>query len=235
MKFFIIIKEKSERLPNKNFLDLGGIPLYKHLLNELSTEDVYIDTDSDTIINECKTLDKVTCYKRDIKHIELENNNEFGVSPVLLMIENFLDKYVEDDNEIIITPHVTSPYIKLKTMVDATQMLSEYDTVCACTEHKEFTYFKGEAVNFNPEVVSKTQDLESVVMGNGAFFIFTKKEFMKNKNRTSKNNYFYSIKFPESIEIDTIDDFKIAEMYELSNSSKQTIINEYGDDEWATP
>ena len=40
MKFFIIIKEKSERLPNKNFLDLGGIPLYKHLLNELSTEDV---------------------------------------------------------------------------------------------------------------------------------------------------------------------------------------------------
>jgi CMP-N-acetylneuraminic acid synthetase len=60
MKFFIIIKEKSERLPNKNFLDLGGIPLYKHLLNELSTEDVYIDTDSDTIFNECKTLDKVT-------------------------------------------------------------------------------------------------------------------------------------------------------------------------------
>ena len=48
MKFFIIIKEKSERLPNKNFLDLGGIPLYKHLLNQLSTEDVYIDTDSDT-------------------------------------------------------------------------------------------------------------------------------------------------------------------------------------------
>ena len=132
------------------------------------------------------------------------------------MIENFLDKYVYDDNEIIITPHVTSPYIKLKTMVDATKMLSEYDTVCACTEHKEFTYFKGEAVNFNPNVVSKTQDLEPVVMGNGAFFIFTKKVFMKNKNRTSENNYFYPIKFPESVEIDTLDDFRLAEIYELS-------------------
>ena len=53
-------------------------------------------------------------------------------------------------------------------------------------------------------------------MGNGAFFIFTKKEFMKNKNRTSDNNYFYPIKFPESVEIDTLDDFKLAEMYELS-------------------
>ena len=41
-------------------------------------------------------------------------------------------------------------------------------------------------------------------------------EFMKNKNRTSDNNYFYPIKFPESVEIDTLDDFKLAEMYELS-------------------
>ena len=216
MKFFIIIKGKSERLSNKNFLDLGGIPVYKHLLNELKTEDVYIDTDSDTIFNECKTLSKITCYKRDTKHIELENNIEYAVSPVLLMIENFLHKYVQDENEVIITPHVTSPYITLKTMLEATQMLSEYDTVCACTEHKEFTYFKGEAVNFNPNVVSKTQDLEPVVMGNGAFFIFTKKEFMKNKNRTSENNYFYPITFPESIEIDTLNDFRLAEMYELS-------------------
>ena len=216
MKFFIIIKEVSERLPNKNFLDLGGIPLYKHLLNELKTEDVYIDTDSDRIIKECKTLSKITCYKRDIKYIELENNNEFGVSPVLLMIENFLDKYVEDDNEIIITPHVTSPYIRLETMLDAAEMLPEYNTVCACTEHKEFTYFKGEPVNFNTKVVSKTQDLEPVGMGNGAFFIFTKIVFMKNKIRTCENIYFYPIKFPESVEIDTLDDFKLAEMYELS-------------------
>ncbi len=52
MKFFIIIKEESERLPNKNFLTLGGIPLYRHLLNGLALEDVYIDTDSDRIFNE---------------------------------------------------------------------------------------------------------------------------------------------------------------------------------------
>ena len=215
MKFFIIIKEKSERLPDKNFLELGGIPVYKHLLNELITEDVYVDTDSDFIYTELRNS-PVTCYKRDKEYIELENNIEFGVSPVLLMIENFLNKYVENDNEIIITPHVTSPYITLETMVKASEMLVEYDTVCACTEHKEFTYFKGEPVNFDSNVVSKTQDLEPVVMGNGAFFIFTKKEFMKNKNRTSENNYFYPIAFPESIEIDTLNDFRLAEMYELS-------------------
>jgi len=46
MKFFVIIKEHSERLPNKNFLDLDGLPLYKHLLYELRGKEVYLDTDS---------------------------------------------------------------------------------------------------------------------------------------------------------------------------------------------
>ena len=95
MKFFIIIKEESERLPNKNFLTLGGIPLYRHLLNGLALEDVYIDTDSDKIFNECKTLTNITCYKRDSRFVEMENNIEFGVSPVLFMIENFLNKFVD--------------------------------------------------------------------------------------------------------------------------------------------
>ena len=99
--------------------NLQYVPVYKHLLNELKTKDVYIDTDSDRIFNECNTLSKVTCYKRDTKHIKLENNIEFVVSPVLLMIENFLNKYVQDENEVIITPHVTSPYITLKTTATA--------------------------------------------------------------------------------------------------------------------
>ena len=49
MKFFVIIKEKSERLPNKNFLLLKNMPLYNHLLAELNGQEVYVDTDSQEI------------------------------------------------------------------------------------------------------------------------------------------------------------------------------------------
>ena len=35
MKIFLFIKDKSERLPNKNFLQLGGVELYKHTLLKL--------------------------------------------------------------------------------------------------------------------------------------------------------------------------------------------------------
>ena len=210
MKFFVIIKEKSERLPNKNFLLLKNIPLYQHLLAELNGQEVYVDTDSQEIY-ENLTNSNVTCYKRDQRFVELENDGNFGVSPVLLMVENFLDTYVEDDNEIIVTPHVTSPFIRLSTIKDASKKLkSGYDSVQACTEHQEFTYFHGKPVNFNHDVVQKTQDLEPVIMGNGAFFIFTKKTFKKYKNRTGENPYFYPLTFPESLEIDNKGDWELA-------------------------
>ena len=179
------------------------------MLDELGDQEVYIDTDSYILHDNLKNSD-VTCYLRDEKFVELENDGDFKVSPVLLMIENFLDKYVEDENEIIVTPHVTSPFIKLSTIQHACHFLDEFDTVQACTEHKEFTYFNGSPVNFDPEVVQKTQDLKPVVMGNGAFFIFTKKTFKENKNRTGKNPYFYPITFPESVEIDDKEDWELA-------------------------
>jgi len=212
MKFFVIIKEKSDRLPNKNFLPLNNILLYEHLLTELNGQEVYVDTDSQEILDKLSDTD-IICYKRNNKFIELENDSSFSVSPVLLMVENFLDTYVKDDNEIIVTPHVTSPFIKLSTIIDASKMLqSGYDSVQACTEHQEFTYFRGKPVNFNHDVVQKTQDLEPVIMGNGAFFIFTKKTFKKYKNRSGENPYFYPLTFPEGIEIDNKEDFELAKL-----------------------
>ena len=187
IKFFIIIKEKSERLPNKNFLELGEKPLYSYLLDELDGEEVYVDTDSDFIYTELWNS-SVTCYKRDQKFIDLETDLDYKVSPVLLMIDNFLDTFVTHDDEVIVTPHITSPFIKLSTIIDASKYLDKgYDTVQACTEHKEFTYFDGKPVNFDENVVQKTQDLKPVLMGNGAFFIFTKKTFKENNNRVGQD------------------------------------------------
>ena len=214
MKYFIIIKENSVRLPNKNFKKLGNLELWKHLILELSNQQFYIDTDSFEILEKCQQFNWVTTYQRSKEHIDLEINNSFKVSPALLMIERFLDEYVDDENEIIVTPHVTSPFIKLSTIEDASKMLSMgYDSVLACTKHYEFAYIDNKPINFDPNVIQKTQDLNPIIMGNGAFFIFTKKMFKKYKNRTGKNPYFYPLNFKESIEIDTEEDFELAKRF----------------------
>ena len=212
MKFFLIIKQDSVRVPNKNFLKLGRNSLWEIMVKKLINQSIFIDTDSNNVLQKCKKKYKnIIAYKRHVEHINLEISNSFGVSPVLLMIERFLDNYVKDENEIIITPHVTSPFISLSTILDAVSYLEgNFDSVQASIHHKEFCYFNGKPVNFDPSVVQKTQDLEPVIMGNGAFFIFTKKTFKKYNNRTGSNPYFYPLSNIEGFEIDYPEDFELA-------------------------
>ena len=58
------------------------------------------------------------------------------------MIKNFLDKYVGKINETIVTTHVTSPFIKLKTIKRAAKMLSKYDSIAAITKDYNFAWIK---------------------------------------------------------------------------------------------
>lgn len=56
MKIFTIIKEESKRIPNKNFTDLNGHPLWWHLLSELKGLDVTVNTDSPKFISNYKKV-----------------------------------------------------------------------------------------------------------------------------------------------------------------------------------
>ena len=209
MKFFVIIKNNSERIKNKNFTKIGNLELWEHLILKLKDYDVFIDTDSEKILNATKLLNWCNTYKRLDSHISFENYNPENISPVLLMIERFLNNHVIDEDEIIVTPHVTSPFIKVETILDACKHMNKYESVQAATRHKEFGYYKNMPINFSHEVVSKTQDLEPIFLGNGAFFIFTKRSFFKYKNRTAKNFYLYPLTFEESVEIDYPEDLEL--------------------------
>ena len=219
MKIFIFIKEKSERVPNKNFLQLGGVELYKHTLLKLKDFEVYVDTDSKKIYQECNTdknLSHVTCYLRKQEYIDHENNNK-EISPALLITKNFLDTYIIDENEPIILTHVTSPFLKVSTIIDAVKKLGKtYDSVCSVSEINSFVLKrkndKYEPINFNTNNVQKSQVLDPIYNLNSAFFIFTKKTFIaNNNNRLGKNPYYYKLVFPEDLDIKHIETYEIDE------------------------
>lgn len=219
MKVFTYIKNDSSRIRKKNFIDLGGLPLWKHLIYELSDLcEVFIDTDSEEIIHQCEideNLKNVYAYRRDQSFIDMENDPQNKISPALLMVENFLNKFVKDDEEIIILTHVTSPFLKKETVVDAIKKLEQgYDSVHSVTYKQDFAWLGsfGNPINFNPAVVQRTQDLEKIYFSNGAFFIFSKKTFIENRHRFGKNNFLYEISDIEGIEIDNMKDYKMAKI-----------------------
>ena len=127
MKIFTYIKKDSSRVNKKNFQLIGGLELWKHLiyeLNELGSE-IFIDTDSEKVIQDCKAdsnLSNVTAYPRKNRFVEIENDPNNHLSPANLMLENFLDTYVVDEDEVIILTHVTSPFLKKKTVLNVLEL-----------------------------------------------------------------------------------------------------------------
>ena len=214
MIFFIIIKHDSERIRKKNFKKIGKLQLWQHLILKLKGKKVFIDTDSKTILKKCKKdYPWVTVYPREKKFINLEKVK--NASPTLGMIKNFLLKYSKNDNDVIVTTHVTSPFIKLKTINNAAKKLNNHDSVAAVTKDYNFAWFENSKkklipINFNPKIITKTQNLNPIIQFNGAFFIFKKKTFMKYNNRIGKNPFYYEINYPEALEIDTYDDLYLA-------------------------
>jgi CMP-N-acetylneuraminic acid synthetase len=216
LKFFTIIKDSSERLPGKNFLDLGGAPLFLHTVSRFAEYEVFINTDSDKLSgNQHQLPETVTVFPRAKAHIDWEAESETRGSPVNAMLEDFLDNYVEDDHEPIVLFHVTSPFIKLETVKSAAKFLGEYNSVQSVQSIYDFAWLRDEneykPINFNEKIVSRTQDLPPVYLSRGAFFILTKSSFRKSKTRDARPRYFYELSPIESIEIDTPGDFELAQ------------------------
>lgn len=216
MLVFTYIKDNSSRIQKKNFSKLGNKELWRHLIDELRQNyKIFIDTDSENILNKCNSLENVLAYPRDNKFIEMENDPDNNLSPVLLMVENFLKKYVHDDEEIIILTHITSPFLKKQTIKNAIRKLEEgYEFVHSVTSKQDFAWLDNinNPLNFNPNVIQRTQDLQKIYFSNGAFFIFRKKDFIKYNNRLGKNNFLYELDNIQGIEIDTQADLELAKI-----------------------
>jgi CMP-N-acetylneuraminic acid synthetase len=218
MKIFTYIKENSSRVPAKNFQTLGGVELWKHFLYKFTNWEVYVDTDSFDVLDECRSdphLSHVTAYPRKQEFIDLEKDPQNKLSPSLLMVENFLDNYVGDGDEKIVLTHVTSPFLEEQTVMDAAAYLDKgYEVVHSVFPVQDFAW-QGEdyiPLNFNPRVVERTQDVDNIYFSKGAFFIFTKNTFKKYGNRLGKKNFYYPLSLLESLEVDTPQDLEFAKI-----------------------
>ena len=70
VKIFTIIKEDSKRVPDKNFANVNGNPLWWHLLSELEGLDVTVNTDSQKFIKQLRSS--------NLKSIKvIESNNQY--------------------------------------------------------------------------------------------------------------------------------------------------------------
>ena len=218
MKLFTIVKENSSRVKNKNFQNISSdIPLWQWTVSRLINEnyELYINTDSDKVLDKISLMDNVYGISRSEKHIEWEKNSDKIGSPVEDMLIEFCENSSISSSEVICLFHVTSPFIDLLTIEKASKYLSEgYDSVQSVKRIQDFV-FMGEnekiiPINYDSSCVQRTQDIPPVFMSLGAFFISTKAKILEERKRLPGRIFNYELDSVKSIEIDYPDDLQLA-------------------------
>ena len=217
MKIFTIVKEISRRVPDKNFIDLDGHPLWWHLLTELDGLDVTVNTDSIKFLGQLRNsnLKSVKIIERDQKHVDWENNESIDSSPVEDMLFDFCQKL--DRSEMVVLTHITSPFLKKETIFDAVKKLKnnfEAKSIHSVLQIQDFVWIKkntlASPINFKTDRVQRTQDLPQILVSKGAFFIARAGDILDQKKRLPEPLMFFPLNHIESVEIDNYEDLKFA-------------------------
>tara|TARA_X000001036_G_scaffold76679_1_gene68153 strand:- start:4669 stop:5325 length:657 start_codon:yes stop_codon:yes gene_type:complete len=202
------IKEISERVENKNLRILGGQPLFCWIIDTLLSvgqiSEIVINADGKELIKQLNSK-----YGNKIIVIEREDELKGHDVPMNKIILSSLGSCV---NEIILNTHVTNPFLKAGTIENAIKSYSlEKTSVFSVSEYQSRFYTSDlKPINHDPGVLLKTQNLDPLYEENSLIYIFSKKDFLQNRNRINKDSRPFITPKLESIDIDTEDDWLLS-------------------------
>lgn len=212
----IPVKEKSDRVDNKNFkifadnCSLLELKI-KQLLAANCFDAIYISSNSD----KAKSL----AIEYQVQYIERSDsycNNIISWSDVIHYVISSLP---EESDTVIAWCHTTSPLFSgfteaMQKFMDLIKGNSEFDSLTTVTPFSEFLLNeKSRPYNYNWGIWHDySQNLEKLYKLTGALFIALKSEMIKNRYVMSKKPYLYLTSPIEAIDIDTTYDLKLAQL-----------------------
>ena len=205
------MKGESERVPNKNMREFNGQPLCSVMLDKLDASNlicqVIVNTDSNLIKNYIESrYDKVKIVERPL---ELRGH-DVSMNKI---IDYDISQFPAD---LYLQTHSTNPLLEEETITAAIETFienkSNNDSLFSVTRFQtRFFTEKGEALNHNPEVLLKTQELPVIYEENSCIYIFTKEAFEKKKRRIGEKPILFEINQLEAVDIDVEEEFILAE------------------------
>lgn len=204
------MRHVSERVPGKNYRPFHGVPLYRHVVGALlesgRVDEVLIDTDSPAIAEDAGSLDRVRTVERpqNLRAADLPMNDVL------------LHDVTQIEADWYLQTHSTNPLLMPETIADAVDRFlaaqPEFDSLFSVTALRTRLWTAaGEAINHDPEILLRTQDLPPVYEENSCLYLFTRSGLEERRNRIGARPMLYEIDAREAVDIDDELDFRIAE------------------------
>ena len=209
------MRHNSERVPGKNYRSFAGRALYQYIIESLleckMIDEVVIDTDSPTIMEDCsETFPQVKLIERPE---ELRDGN-------IPMNDVLLHDISQVESDFYLQTHSTNPLLSSETISIAIQKFLDnypsYDSLFSVTRIATRLWdAQGKAINHNPDILLRTQDLPPIYEENSCLYIFSGDSLRKRNNRIGERPLMFEIEPEQACDIDNERDFRIAEFLYL--------------------
>ena len=206
----IPLKDHSERLPGKNLGLFCGKPLFYWVISEL----MKVPEITSIVVNTNDDESAEAVYIEFGYEVRILMRPEFlrgGDITANYLIDWTLREVGEDH---FLYTHATNPLVSSHTFRRAIKeyMMAKWGrSLIGVTEHQVRLYdSKFRPINHNPHRICKSQDLEPVYVDNSCIYLFSRQIF-KRHGRVSNNPVMFPMSRVESIDIDTYDDWELAE------------------------
>lgn len=203
---FATIKLNSQRVPHKNLQMIGDRPLCWHILDTA----LKVKGIDETIVycSDPKVCDHIPQGVRFIKRDKWLDGDGIRAK------DTYSAFIKEVDADVYIALCTTSPFTKRETIEAALNkvLFEGYDSAMSVRREQTFAWYEGKPINYDPKEVPRTQDMSPVYIETSAFFIFKKELWVNHGRRVGFNPWLQEVDNIESIDIDTMDDLRFAQI-----------------------
>ncbi len=224
MKTIAIIPARggSKRLPNKNILSLGGIPLIAHSIlyaqkNSAIIDEIYVSTNDAAI--------KKLAIVYGAKVIERPESLSGDLEPTASALKHVLESIEGAVNNVVLL-QATNPLRPQNLLNEAFEVYQKgnYDSLFTVSRnhHKLGKIEENKFQPFNYTIGQRSQDLDPLYFENGLLYI-TKATLILQEIIISNNAYPFEVNsIFANVDIDTQNDLEYAE-YLLSKCSSSPL------------
>lgn len=200
------MKLNNRRLPQKNTRSFtNGKPLCFYILNTLLSikeiDDVYVY---------CSNEDIREFIPSGVKYLKRSESLDQDTTK----INEVLNAFTKDVNaDIYIMTHTTAPFVKAESIKKGIAAVknSTYDSAFAAKRLQDFLWKDGKPFNYELNNIPRTQDLPALYEETSGFYIYKKNVMSDLNRRIGENPYIVEVGEIESVDIDELEDFQIAD------------------------
>jgi CMP-N-acetylneuraminic acid synthetase len=205
------MRHQSIRVPEKNYRDLAGKPLYSYIIETLldcpEIGQVVVDTDSPVV---------KAGLLQDYPRVRIIDRPDNLCADTIPMNEILLHDCSVVQADLYLQTHSTNPLLKTATISGAIKTFlgkrDQYDSLFTVTRLQTRLWDAlGQPINHDPGKLIRTQDLPPVFEENSCIYLFYGDILADRRNRLGHRPLMFEISANEAWDIDEELDFQVVE------------------------